>query len=54
MKKLKLNELEVASFVTNSEKLNEKTVKGGATALCGETITVYYGTCNIYPCRQIP
>lgn len=54
MKKLILKDLQVESFVTKTDRLNEKTVKGGATALCGETITVFYGTCNIYPCRQIP
>ncbi|MGB3181115.1 MAG: pinensin family lanthipeptide [Cyclobacteriaceae bacterium] len=54
MKKLSLKDLQVESFVTKADHLNEKTVKGGATAFCGDTVTVYYGTCNVYPCRQIP
>lgn len=62
MKKLCLSRLEITSFVTNAENLDKKTLKGGAdtdfcdtgTFACTDTITILYGTCGRYPCRQIP
>ncbi|MGB3182900.1 MAG: pinensin family lanthipeptide [Cyclobacteriaceae bacterium] len=52
MRKLDLNQLEVSSFVTGTEAPNKKTVKGGTSH--DDTITIIYGTCNRYPCYQIP
>ena len=56
--KIKLDDLQVDSFATEAEEKNDRgTVHGYVSVICatrGDATCNGYGTCGIYPCKQIP
>ena len=56
--KIKLEDLQVDSFATEAEDKDSRgTVMGYVSVVCATRVDATcngYGTCGIYPCKQIP